>query len=214
MRDEKEGRKKQAWSNKQQSKVTQYMYVHVIVSIFFLYPSPFVIFVFLFFLFLSPALGSVCLLFCVCQMAPSNCSAKERYVMVGALLFTHVLFSHFPPSLSLPPSPSLPLPPSLSLPPSPSPPLSPFLSPSLSFSLSLYLSLSLPPSPSLQDSVVYPRLLPHEEYATSTNHHLEALAVDGLRTLCVAERTIQLAEYEVSHPQLNLVPSELSNLYT
>ena len=49
--------------------------------------------------------------------------------------------------------------------------------------------------------MIYSRLAPSEDYSSSTNSHLKTFAVNGLRTLCVAERTIGLVDYEV---QFNL----------
>jgi phospholipid-transporting ATPase len=46
------------------------------------------------------------------------------------------------------------------------------------------------------DTVIYSRLAPSEDYSSSTNSHLKTFAVTGLRTLCVAERTIGLVDYE------------------
>ena len=45
--------------------------------------------------------------------------------------------------------------------------------------------------------MIYSRLAPSEDYSSSTNSHLKTFAVNGLRTLCVAERTIGLVDYEV-----------------
>ena len=63
------------------------------------------------------------------------------------------------------------------------------------------LSLSLSPPPlahsTTQDSVIYPRLVADEPYADETERQLEYFAVDGLRTLCIAQATIDKTYYDV-----------------
>ena len=49
-----------------------------------------------------------------------------------------------------------------------------------------------------QDSVIYPRLTADEPFADETERQLEYFAVDGLRTLCIAQATIDKSYYEVS----------------
>lgn len=46
------------------------------------------------------------------------------------------------------------------------------------------------------DTVIYDRLLPNEAFARQTESHLEYFAVDGLRTLCIAEATIDEQSYQ------------------
>ena len=45
--------------------------------------------------------------------------------------------------------------------------------------------------------MIYDRLLPNEAFARQTESHLEYFAVDGLRTLCIAEATIDEQSYQV-----------------
>ena len=45
--------------------------------------------------------------------------------------------------------------------------------------------------------MIYERLLPNEAFSKMTEKHLEYFAYDGLRTLCVAEATIDEADYQV-----------------
>lgn len=45
--------------------------------------------------------------------------------------------------------------------------------------------------------MLYDRLLPNEDHAKVTEKHLEYFAVDGLRTLCVAEAVINEERYQV-----------------
>ena len=52
-------------------------------------------------------------------------------------------------------------------------------------------------SHSTQDSVIYPRLVAGEPFAGETERQLEYFAVDGLRTLCIAQATIDKTYYDV-----------------
>ena len=63
-----------------------------------------------------------------------------------------------------------------------------------------------------QDTVIYERLLPNEPFSKMTEKHLEYFAYDGLRTLCVAEATIDEADYQVppSSPRC-FITANLSN---
>ena len=66
----------------------------------------------------------------------------------------------------------------------------------LSLSLSLLSSLSL--STQLQDSVIYERMTGSQEWLSGeTEKHLVHFAIDGLRTLCIAERRIEESLYLV-----------------
>lgn len=51
----------------------------------------------------------------------------------------------------------------------------------------------------LQDSVIYERMAKGGDnpIARDTARHMEHFAVDGLRTLCIAERELQETSYEV-----------------
>ena len=59
---------------------------------------------------------------------------------------------------------------------------------------------------SIQDSVIYPRLRADDDLKVVTESHLNEFAKDGLRTLCVAQATIQKESYQVkcSHCSLQL----------
>jgi magnesium-transporting ATPase (P-type) len=48
------------------------------------------------------------------------------------------------------------------------------------------------------DSVIMERLEPNDQNAQLTSEHLESFANDGLRTLCVAYRTLDEEEYKVN----------------
>ena len=58
---------------------------------------------------------------------------------------------------------------------------------------------------STQDSVIYPRLVAGEPFARETEGQLEYFAVDGLRTLCIAQATIDKTYYEVKLSTLQCV---------
>ena len=45
--------------------------------------------------------------------------------------------------------------------------------------------------------MIYPRLTADEPFADETERQLEYFAVDGLRTLCIAQATIDKTYYEV-----------------
>ena len=50
----------------------------------------------------------------------------------------------------------------------------------------------------LQDSVIYERMqISYPDFSRQTEKHLEQFAVDGLRTLCIAERELDEANYKV-----------------
>lgn len=46
--------------------------------------------------------------------------------------------------------------------------------------------------------MIYPRLTADEPFADETEGQLEYFAVDGLRTLCIAQATIDKTYYDVS----------------
>ncbi len=48
------------------------------------------------------------------------------------------------------------------------------------------------------DSVIMERLEANDQNAQLTSEHLETFATDGLRTLCVAYRTLDEEEYKVN----------------
>ena len=50
-----------------------------------------------------------------------------------------------------------------------------------------------------QDSVIYERMVDagHADISRATEKHMEHFAVDGLRTLCIAERKLDESLYKV-----------------
>jgi magnesium-transporting ATPase (P-type) len=55
------------------------------------------------------------------------------------------------------------------------------------------------------DSVIMERLEPNDQNAQLTSEHLENFANDGLRTLCVAYRTLDEEEYKVNINRKSIV---------
>ena len=53
--------------------------------------------------------------------------------------------------------------------------------------------------------MIYPRLVDGEPFARETEGQLEYFAVDGLRTLCIAQATIDKTYYEVKLSTLQCV---------
>ena len=60
--------------------------------------------------------------------------------------------------------------------------------------------------------MIYPRLVDGEPFAKEIEGQLEYFAVDGLRTLCIAQATIDKTYYEVTTCTLQFVRVYVRNV--